>query len=295
MVYEQEDFSIMEESVTGKCETQYKLLTTNKIQKTKDYMKCEKVPVYERGVFGKDNWEAIMKKQDIIQRTSNTEMNFDQGNFPREIKTIEQIEIKSENSVVLFQTIMSISFESFGDGVTVEDDFIPVGGLMYQAKPQKRFCNKNGGLNRNEIESSCEADYYMNPKHFSTLNDDDTKITKAQEIIEKIAQDLKNPSEMPKTNTLDRFTVLVGLVRRMNVDELEQVSNLWEFENQETFVYQSALTVAGTLDSLLMIKSLKKNGGLKTDLEITGMPSTVHPLTLEYLDTFFVSKFVRSC
>jgi len=287
LINKRENFTIMEESVSGKCQTQYIFVDENTIKKVKDYTNCEKVPVYERGVFGKDNWEALMKKQDIIKRTSETEIILNAESFPEMIETVEQIEIESENSKLKFQTQISLIFGSFEFMTEIPDDeLISVGGLMFQPKPQKRFCNKNGGLNRNEIEQSCEVDYYMNPKYLKSSNDE-YKVDKARDLIEKIAQDLENPSEVPKTNMMDRFTILVGVIRRLNVKELEELTYVWDLEKSESFVYQSALIAAGTLDSLLMIKNLKKYGGLRSDVDVTEMPSAVHPLTLEYLDTFF--------
>lgn len=301
-VKQSNDFSIMEESVAGKCETRYKLKKDGSafvmLNKTKDYVNCEKVPVFERGVFGVNNWEALMKKREIIARDTKTTMWLKNKEGKLEVDqltSVEKVKVLSENSAVEFQVLVVLtripapvrmveSVENdLGDRGS-EEDLVSIGGLMYKPRPQKGFCKRNNGLHRNEIDSSCETDYYMNPKYFQTPYDK-SEVDIVEELVAQIADGLKNPSEVPKTNTLDRFTNLVAAVRRINLREMEEVSHLWKSSTTEAFILQSAVTQAGTLDSLLMIKNWKKMDQLTIPVRI--LPNIIQPLSLEYLDTLF--------
>lgn len=122
----------------------------------------------------------------------------------------------------------------------------------------------------------------------------------AQKLARKISHELAQPSEMTKEDTLATFTILVRLVRTMNVEEIKQVSQQLyvreSYKKEEGHhvdawkCYRDAVAQAGTGPALMTIQdwilSKKIEGQEAATLVATVAQSTRHP-TRDYMNTFY--------
>lgn len=294
-VKDDDRFFTTEESVAGVCKSYYTVLRKSRfieITKTRNYTDCEETPFFGRGVYGTKNYDALMKNHDIIARDSKGVFILKNGHEIETAAVEEKIKMMYEknftefiNEVKLTRDLTKIEYEKDpSDNADFEiENLISVGGLMYRPKPQTSFCDLNG------TDSNCEFEYYMDPKQFGILYDGEG-ISIAEKLVKQIAKELEAPNEIPEKNTLDRFNLLVEVVRHMNISQLENASKLWKSQGSEAFVFDSAIFQAGTIDCLEMIKILKRRKHLNVyPILINELPGKVHPLRLKYLDALFVS------
>lgn len=294
---EEDKFSVIEETVAGKCLTYYTVLRSSRtinVTKVRNYTDCEKIPIYERGIYGTENFEALVKKNSIIKRDSRGVFVLKNGHEIETAKMEERIEIFENSSKYFLSTEVKITSDlsalKFYKEPTDNLDFEignlrSVGGLMYQAKLRNSVCGRN-------ISENCPIDYYMNPDQFGSLYGG-SEVLIAEKLVKQITDDLEAPGRIFDVNILGSFAVLVGVIRSMNTSQLQEVAKLCEGEKtrRKNFVFQSGIFQSGTLDSLKMIRILKKSGKLQVQgVAVNELAEKVHPISLEYLDNLFVSN-----
>ncbi|XP_012280139.1 vitellogenin [Orussus abietinus] len=123
------------------------------------------------------------------------------------------------------------------------------------------------------------------------------------DLSRQIAKDLKKPSEIPKAETLDKFTMVTRWIRLMSAQQIEEAANeLFEPESKERkgdehrlrrdawCMFRDATSQAGTGPALLAIKNwikTKKIERFETSEVLAVMSRTARLPTPEYVDAFF--------
>lgn len=75
--------------------------------------------------------------------------------------------------------------------------------------------------------------------------------TEIVKLVEEIADDLRNPSELATKNTLGKFNVLTRIIRRMDATHIEEITRTLKGKHTDSKskawkTYRDALTEAGT-------------------------------------------------
>lgn len=144
------------------------------------------------------------------------------------------------------------------------------------------------------------AAMYMSPQ---THTDKKQNSVNAQKLIQDIAQQLQNPNNMPKSDFLSKFNILVRLIASMSTEQLGQTSRTIEagkssnnnIKKDMWMVYRDAVTQAGTLPAFQQIKTWinsKKIQGEEAAQVVASLPSTLRYPTKEVMVQFF--KLARS-
>ena len=130
-------------------------------------------------------------------------------------------------------------------------------------------------------------------------------VRKTKELANEIGRELKNPSDIPKEETLDKFMILTRLIRTMNTRQIEEAQkDLFESSNHintgdksssrrnSWAAFRDAVAQAGTGPALVtvkkMIESKKIEGFEAAQVVVSTQKSALIP-TPEYVETFFVS------
>ncbi|XP_031845188.2 vitellogenin [Nomia melanderi] len=131
---------------------------------------------------------------------------------------------------------------------------------------------------------------------------DTIKVSK--DIIYQIANELEEASNIPKEQTLEKFTILTSLLRTLNRKQLAEVENSIQISINDLktkdktqavkqnawAVFRDAVTQAGTGPALLTIKKWIQNNhitGLEAASVISRIPKTALTPTAEYVRAMF--------
>ncbi|XP_063630311.1 vitellogenin-like [Cydia splendana] len=120
----------------------------------------------------------------------------------------------------------------------------------------------------------------------------------AQKLIQEIAQLLQNPNNMPKSDFLSKFNILVRVIAAMSSEQLSQTSRSIEVAKSSNnilksdmwMIYRDAVAQAGTLPAFQQIKSWivnKKIQGEEAAQVIASLPATLRYPTKDVMIQFF--------
>lgn len=125
-----------------------------------------------------------------------------------------------------------------------------------------------------------------------------------KELVKEISTELSDPSTVPTQQTLEKFTILISLIRTMSrkqIAEAEKSMHLppnevmtddksWNLKRTVRAVFCDAMAEAGTGPALLTIKNMIENRNIEgfeaADILSRLSKSAITP-TGEYVDTFF--------
>lgn len=147
--------------------------------------------------------------------------------------------------------------------------------------------------------------YFIGYKGHSVQDSKEINVNQVvRKTAEQIGQQLQNPNQIPKQNTLERFTILTRVISTMNVKQLEQATQeLYSKKDQGTEAsaawkaYRDAVAQAGTGPSLMVIKSWiqkKQIQGEEAAQIISTLAESAKTPTAEYIRTLFVSNHPES-
>ncbi|XP_050356948.1 vitellogenin-like [Nymphalis io] len=108
------------------------------------------------------------------------------------------------------------------------------------------------------------AAMYMNPQPHG---DKKQNPMNAQKLVQEIAQQLQNPNNMPKSDFLSKFNILVRVIASMSYGQLSQTSRSIEIAKSSNdnvkldmwMIYRDAVTQAGTSPAFQQIKTWIEN------------------------------------
>ncbi|VVD06007.1 unnamed protein product [Leptidea sinapis] len=120
----------------------------------------------------------------------------------------------------------------------------------------------------------------------------------AQKLLQELAQQLQNPSNMPKADFLSKFNILVRIVASMSYSQLVQTSRSIEIakshadevKNDMWMIYRDAVTQAGTLPAFQMIRTWiqeKKIEGEEAAEVVAVLSRTLRYPTKDAMTQFF--------
>lgn len=157
-------------------------------------------------------------------------------------------------------------------------------------------------------------------------------VTKAKKLAIEIGSDVQSPDKIPEEGTLEKFTILIGVLRTMNTDQLRDMQgdlyqasqkvgendeggkvkrNTWRAfrgaqevgENDDggkvknTWrAFRDAVTSAGTGPALVLISEWindRRIDGLETMHALSSLSKAAKEPTAEYINAFFVSKLME--
>ncbi|CAH2099264.1 unnamed protein product [Euphydryas editha] len=149
-----------------------------------------------------------------------------------------------------------------------------------------------------EIPKSNEPAYaalYMTPQPYG---DNKQNPMNAQKLVQEIAQQLQNPNNMPKVDTLSKFNILVRVIASMSYGQLSQTSRNIEIAKSSNeivklnmwMVYRDAVTQAGTTPAFQQIKTWIENKHIEGEEAAQVVASLVRSIrypTKETMTQFF--------
>lgn len=123
-------------------------------------------------------------------------------------------------------------------------------------------------------------------------------IQAVQKLAKQIGEDLQTPSDMPKEDTLAKFTILRNLIRTMNYQEMQEASReLYNLKNKQERkqtdswrTFRDAVAQAGTGPALLIVKDWIQNmkiRGTQAASIIATVADNARTPTDEYMKTFY--------
>lgn len=176
------------------------------------------------------------------------------------------------------------------------------------SQPHER--NLRSERSRNNVESRGRE---FDPIHKSALHDNlssvmidyadissqidsPTLIHKAYRLIHDIAMDTVMPYLISEIPTLERFTILINILRHLKEDDIVAVETKIHFNTLLSedvwIIFRDALTQAGTGPAFLHIHKWILSGKVRymeaADL-ISRIPRTLREPTVEYIQKFYVS------
>lgn len=298
----EESFSLMEETVTGKCKTLYTVgsgseessndISNNNINilKSRNMTDCQSLPFFQRGIFGESNWKAIFQSDGILERTEETKVTMSDVQNSWSIVSSRALSEISVDDGVKVSSRIELEAVSLAPVFEEDTEMVEVGGLMFRSADEKP-----AGYSLNNKLNQFSREYYMNPEHLHRSRKVD-QVEMVEDILRKIEQDMKDPGEIPRFNTLDRYSVLVHAVRDMNVEDMTRIYTEMmgpqdgPVQESQVNIYVAALTDCGTLPCLQMLRHniyWRTENIQETDL--LEAPRKANPLTMEYLEEFYVS------
>ncbi|XP_045456674.1 vitellogenin-like [Melitaea cinxia] len=149
-----------------------------------------------------------------------------------------------------------------------------------------------------EVPKSNEPAYaalYMSPQPSGDRKENPMN---AQKLVQEIAQQLQNPNNMPKADTLAKFNILVRVIASMSYGQLSQTSRSIEIAKSSNdnvkldmwMVYRDAVTQAGTTPAFRQIKTWIENRTIEGEEAAQVIASLVRSLrypTKETMSQFF--------
>ncbi|XP_032524894.2 vitellogenin-like [Danaus plexippus] len=177
---------------------------------------------------------ALTAKPIDIGDSSSSEKSIKIEKHPRQRRSSHMKSFVSINKKIVTETHGSSS-SSESDSVYVNDD-IP------------------------NINEPAYASLYMNP---DLHGDKKQNPMNAQKLLQEIAQQLQNPNNMPKADTLSKFNILVRVIASMSYGQLSLTSRNIEIaklandvvKSNMWMIYRDAVAQAGTLPAFQQIKA----------------------------------------
>ncbi|XP_075987385.1 uncharacterized protein LOC142984007 [Anticarsia gemmatalis] len=287
-------FKKMEVDVTGECETLYSVspmtaewrrelpkFTTEQdpieIIKSKDYGSCNKRATYQFGVPESAMWNT----------NNNGEEQF--------IKHISESRILVGKQGTIYKSeVMSSVF---------------VNPLMFGKQKSEVYSVVKFNLNSVEQDTATEWHvsekttpitsllYTMGKFTFFAQNSEQL-VADAQKVLQEITPMLQNTNDMPKTDFLSKFMILVRLLASMSTEQLNQMTISIEIaknsnkvnKNLMRIIYRDAIAQAGTGGAFHEIKSWilsKYVQGEEAAEIVTALANSVHYPTNEIITEFF--------
>ncbi|XP_048486868.1 vitellogenin isoform X1 [Plutella xylostella] len=119
-----------------------------------------------------------------------------------------------------------------------------------------------------------------------------------QKLVQEIAQQLQNPNNMPKADTLTKFNIVVRLIAGMSQEQLALTSRSIEaakasdiiIKNDMWMVYRDAVTQAGSMPAFHQIQTwikTKKLQGEEAAQVVATLPKTLQYPTKDLMIQFF--------
>lgn len=143
--------------------------------------------------------------------------------------------------------------------------------------------------------------YSMGNKGHSIQNSEEFNAQNAiQQLVREIVEDLQNPNELPKKQTLRKFNILSKVIRTMNAQQIQEATSRIMNDNEETQqkeskarkVYTDALVSAGTgpaiIEIMRLIEQQRIRGEVAAEL-IAQIPQNLRLPSEEMQKRFFVS------
>ncbi|XP_011706280.1 PREDICTED: vitellogenin-1-like, partial [Wasmannia auropunctata] len=308
------------------------------ITKTKNYNRCEQRMAYHSGIIGKMKPES---NDELFTRSSTSNIIIS-GNLKRftikssvmtdEIVMNSKIHDTYSGAVYSSMNLTLVKTSLIANPMRASN-VVSTGNLVYTYNNPFSSQLKRSSSSSSSSSSNSEEHDYLQPKpkldeapespllpYFIGYNGRSIQtseenydvvaarlISQITEEIEYLAVDLL---KHPFTETLERFTILVRLIRTMNTKQIGEVEyNLLELvyhdnrkdkvtreEDQKLYnqtlwdVFRHAIADAGTGPALITIKNWIKNGkleGIQAAQIISKIPKTALAPTAEYLTAFF--------
>lgn len=132
----------------------------------------------------------------------------------------------------------------------------------------------------------------------------------AQKLAQEIGEDLQNPSEIPNTNTLSKYTILARIIRTMSAKQIQEAGRqlyALNADSQSTKssarqaawkAFRDATAEAGTGPAAAQVMSWvqdKNVQGEEAAQLISSLPKTIRTPTAELMKQFYVSRILRHC
>ncbi|CAH2060949.1 unnamed protein product, partial [Iphiclides podalirius] len=139
------------------------------------------------------------------------------------------------------------------------------------------------------------AALYMNPQPHG---DKKQNPMNAQKLVQEIAQQLQNPSNMPKADFLSKFNILVRVIASMSSGQLSQTSRSIEIAKSSNnivksdmwMIYRDAVAQAGTLPAFQQVKTWIQSKKIQEEEAaevLATLPYTLRYPTKELMTQFF--------
>lgn len=117
-------------------------------------------------------------------------------------------------------------------------------------------------------------------------------VDKAEKLAHEIASDVQTPNEIPKSNTLSKFNILINVIRTMDAQQIKQLTQSMQSQKLAWKVYRDAVVEAGSAPAAIEVMQWIEDGRV-TDEEaaelIAALPATIREPTEELQNRFFVS------
>nr|BAD91195.1 vitellogenin [Saturnia japonica] len=276
-------------------------------------------------LFGKQNAEVyshVHIELESVEQDSQPEWETNENN--RLIKNL--LYSMSTKQIATHDSSSSSSSESYDHSYINEEPkqrlrhsmkVSKVGAVQYYINQQKKHRYDRSSSSSSSSSSSDSSSAYINDEmpslndpayaalHMSPQTHTDKKqnSVNAQKLLQDMAQQLQNPNNMPKSDFLSKFNVLVRLIAAMTTEQLTQTSRTIEAAKSSNnnikadmwMVYRDAVTQAGTLPAFQQIKNWinsKKIQGEEAAQVVASMPLTLRYPTKEVMIQFF--KLARS-
>lgn len=125
----------------------------------------------------------------------------------------------------------------------------------------------------------------------------------SQKLAQEIAADLQNPSEIPNSNTLSKFTILARVIRTMSAKQIEEAGrqlyaphadpqSTKSAERQAAWkVFRDATAEAGSGPAAAQVMAWvqdKNVQGEEAAQLISSLPKTIRTPTAEMMKAFYV-------
>nr|BAB32642.2 vitellogenin [Bombyx mandarina] len=151
-----------------------------------------------------------------------------------------------------------------------------------------------------DIDEPAYAALYMSPQPHA---DKKQNAMNAQKILQDIAQQLQNPNNMPKSDFLSKFNILVRLIASMSTEQLSQTSRSIEtaktsnniIKSDMWMIFRDGVTQAGTLPAFKQIQFWMENTKIREEEAaqvVAALLRTLRYPTKQIMTQFF--NFARS-
>lgn len=128
------------------------------------------------------------------------------------------------------------------------------------------------------------------------INPEINTVKSAVKIALEIGNEIQNPDEISKENTLSKYMILSRLIRTMSLNEIKKVvKQVYSKEDhtskgQAWKAFRDALAEAGTGPAFLAIKNLITDGKIENEEAaevVSGLAQSVYEPTFEFIKSFY--------
>lgn len=131
----------------------------------------------------------------------------------------------------------------------------------------------------------------------NTIHDQLNAKEEVMKLAREMSEDMENPNELPKQNTLSKFNILSSLIRTMNSEQISETSRALVQNNYGKKIwqlYRDATVWAGTAPAVDEVMNWIENYHVKGEEAaelIATLPKAIREPTPEMQKRFFVSLF----